>query len=169
MTPLNPPTIEALTPDSPHLETIVTWQHESWGHLNPAMSFADRCAEVRSECGERGVPRVFMAMHAGKPVGTASLIESDMSSRPQLTPWLASVFVHPEWRGQGIASRLVRRVEEEARQAGLERFYLYTPDQQALYRRLGWQETEAVVYRGEAVTIMTRCLNDDAPAVRAGA
>lgn len=63
-----------------------------------------------------------------------------------------------EWRGQGIASALVRRVEAEAATHGFERFYLYTPDQQALYRRLGWQALESLEYRGETVTVMSRQL-----------
>lgn len=150
------PMILPLSPGSPHLKTIVAWQHEAWGHLNPTLSFAARCDEVRGDCGESGVPRVFVAMAGDRPVGTASLVVDDMEVRPELTPWLASVFVLPEWRGQGIASRLVRRVEEEAREAGIATFYLYTPDQQALYRRLGWAEREVLCYRGEKVTVM-RC------------
>ena len=98
-----------LTPDSPHLVSVITWQHEAWGHLNPMLSFEGRCDEVRDECGQSGVPTVFVAMADDRLVGTASLTVDDMESRPELTPWLASVFVLPEWRGQGIASRLVRR------------------------------------------------------------
>ena len=156
--------IVPLAPDSPHLITIATWQHEAWGHLNPSLDFEGRCDEVRGECGTGGVPRVFVAMNGDQPVGTASLIESDMTIRSELAPWLASVFVLPEWRGRGIASRLVQRVEEEAREAGIATFYLYTPDQQALYRRLGWQDCEELSYRGEAVTLMIRDLNATTPA-----
>ena len=61
-------------------------------------------------------------------------------------------------RAEGIAARLIRRVEEEAVDSGFSQFYLYTPDQQGLYRRLGWQELEELSYRGEAVTIMLRQL-----------
>ena len=110
------------------------------------------------------VAPVFVAlvddeMKGERPVGTASLVADDMSDRPELTPWLASVFVLPEWRGQGIASRLVQRVEAEACANGIGYFYLYTPDQQALYRRLGWRDRETRTYRGEAVTIMDRRLD----------
>ncbi|MBB3190987.1 hypothetical protein [Halomonas cerina] len=49
-------------------------------------------------------------------------------------------------------------MEEEARAHGYHRFYLYTPNQQALYRRLGWKDLEDCHYRGEAVTIMRRDL-----------
>ncbi|MGP9534482.1 MULTISPECIES: GNAT family N-acetyltransferase [unclassified Halomonas] len=60
--------------------------------------------------------------------------------------------------GQGIASALVKRVEAEAAAHGFERIYLYTPDHQALYRRLGWQDREDVEYRKEHVTVMARQL-----------
>lgn len=152
------PAIVPLTPASPHLETIVGWQQDAWGHLNPTLGFAGRCEEVRGECGQGGVPSVFVALIGNQPVGTASLTVDDMDTRPELAPWLASVFVLPEWRGRGIASRLARRVEEEAREAGIATLYLYTPDQQALYRRLGWEDREALHYRGEDVTVMLRRL-----------
>ncbi|SHF70722.1 Acetyltransferase (GNAT) family protein [Modicisalibacter ilicicola DSM 19980] len=152
------PELRRLLADSPHLSRVARWQHEQWGRLYPETSFRAWQEELRGICGTRGVPSVFLALEEGRPVGTASLVEDDMEVRRELTPWLASVFVLPEWRGKGVASHLVRRVEHEARQAGIERLYLFTPDRQALYRRLGWETHEALVYRGEEVTIMTRRL-----------
>ncbi|WP_445158462.1 GNAT family N-acetyltransferase [Halomonas sp. E14] len=151
-------TIVRLIPESDHVDTVASWTFAEWGHLHPG-STADSYREAfRRECGEGGVPSVFVAMQGNRPVGTAALLAEDMDSRPELTPWLASVFVLPEWRGQGIAARLIRRVEEEAVDSGFSQFYLYTPDQQGLYRRLGWQNLEELNYRGEAVTIMLRQL-----------
>ncbi|TLF46007.1 GNAT family N-acetyltransferase [Halomonas urmiana] len=139
---------------SPHLATLAGWAHDEWGHLNPCRGLAAAVEAFRADCGPAGVPSVFVVLHEGRPVGMASLVVDDMSDRTELTPWLASVYVRPEWRGRGIASRLVRRVEEEAQAHGHRRFYLYTPDQQALYRRLGWKDLEDRRYRGEAVTKM---------------
>lgn len=144
--------------NSSHVATLAGWIHAEWGHLHSGRDFAAAVGHLRGDCGLAGVPSVFAAMDGERPVGTASLVVDDMSDRRELTPWLASVYVLPEWRGRGIASRLVRRVEEEAQAHGVERFYLYTPDQQALYRRLGWQDVEEREYRGEAVTIMQRDL-----------
>ncbi|MDW5377651.1 GNAT family N-acetyltransferase [Halomonas sp. HP20-15] len=145
--------------DSPHAGTVAGWTHDTWGHLHPETSAEEYRREFYAQCGEGGVPSVFVAMHGALPVGTASLVADDMSARRELTPWLASVFVLPEWRGLSIASRLVRRVETEARAQGIRHFYLYTPDRQALYRRLGWREREALIYRGESVTVMSRRLD----------
>tara|TARA_R110002012_G_scaffold9835_1_gene45660 strand:- start:5620 stop:6099 length:480 start_codon:yes stop_codon:yes gene_type:complete len=151
-------TLQRLRADDPNADVVAGWTFAAWGNLYPGNTLAQAIEDTRHQCGERGVPSLFVALHGETPVGTACLIANDMSTRPALTPWLASLFVVPEWRGQGIASALVRRVEAEAQACGLEHFYLYTPDQQALYQRLGWQAVEDVEYRGEHVTIMRRQL-----------
>nr|WP_298415964.1 GNAT family N-acetyltransferase [uncultured Halomonas sp.] len=150
--------IRRLLPGSPHLLMVGKWQYEQWGDLYPETSQEAWQEELHRECGTRGVPAVFLALAEGRPVGTASLVKADMEVRRELGPWLASVYVLPEWRGQGIASRLVRCVEGEAQEVGMTRLYLFTPDQQALYRRLGWKDKETLDYRGMNVTIMMRSL-----------
>ncbi|WP_136246948.1 GNAT family N-acetyltransferase [Halomonas borealis] len=147
-----------ITVHSPHVATLAGWAHEAWGHLHPGRGRAAAIASLRAECGASGVPSVFAAMEDERPVGMASLVVDDMNDRASLTPWLASVYVLPEWRGRGVATALVRRVEDEARDHGHGLFYLYTPDQQSLYRRLGWQAVEEREYHGETVTIMRRTL-----------
>ncbi|WP_136068607.1 GNAT family N-acetyltransferase [Modicisalibacter radicis] len=139
--------------------TVAGWVHDAWGHLHPETPAAAYRREFHAQCGECGVPSVFVAMSGDTPMGTASLVADDMSVRRELTPWLASVFVLAEWRGHGVASRLVRRVEAEALANGIHHFHLYTPDQQALYRRLGWRDREALNYHGESVTVMSRRLD----------
>lgn len=151
-------TLHRLTADDPHVSLVAIWIFEAWGHLHRGLTQEQAIERVRAECGQGGVPSIFVAMQGETPVGTASLIADDMSIRREFTPWLASVYVMPEWRGQGIASGLVKRVEAEAIESGIQHFYLYTPDQQSLYRRLGWQDVEHLEYRGETVTVMSRQL-----------
>ncbi|WP_423823735.1 GNAT family N-acetyltransferase [Salinisphaera sp. SPP-AMP-43] len=154
--PNDAPIIERLHANAPQLAVISGWTYDMWGDLHPEKGPMEWFAENQKNCSPAGVPSVFVASRQGQPVGTASLVSQDMNARPELTPWLASVYVVPEARGQGIASALVQRVEREARHAGVERLYLYTPDQQRLYQRLGWQAQEHLEYRGEHVTLMTR-------------
>jgi GNAT superfamily N-acetyltransferase len=149
-------TLQRLRAEDPNAEVVAGWTFSAWGHLHPGLTLEQAIERTKAKCGQAGVPSIFVAIQNETPVGTASLIADDMSIRRELTPWLASVFVVPEWRGQGIASALVRRVEAEAIAGGFGRFYLYTPDQQALYKRLGWQDVENLEYRGENVTVMSR-------------
>ena len=76
-------------------------------------------AELREEMNVDRVPITFVALddHDGL-IGTAALIFDDLEGDPR-NPWLASVFVPPAHRKKGIASALVRTVEEAARRLGL--------------------------------------------------
>ncbi|WP_110666583.1 GNAT family N-acetyltransferase [Salinicola halophilus] len=153
-------TLSRLTPDSSHLETLAGLTHAEWGYLYPEESLTQWTDHMRASCGSGGVPSVFVATvrDAGgeRVVGTASLLSADLPTRPALSPWLASVLVLPGWRGRGIASALIDRVHREAEAHAVTRCYLYTPDQQALYARLGWRSQETLTYRNAVVTVMTR-------------
>jgi predicted N-acetyltransferase YhbS len=88
-------------------------------------------------------------------LGSASLIVHDMDTRPDLSPWLASVFVAPEHREQGIGTALVRRVIEEAQTLSVPNLYLFTtPDKRDFYARLGWKLLEHARYRGYQQVVM---------------
>jgi N-acetylglutamate synthase-like GNAT family acetyltransferase len=69
--------------------------------------------------------------------------------------------VAPAWRRRGIGSKLVRRLVERARELGVETLYLYTPDQDQLYERLGWETVERLDYRDEEVVLMKIGLASD--------
>src|SRR4051812_27947910 len=59
-----------------------------------------------------GPEETFVRFEGDRPVGTASLAHQDLDSRPDLTPWLAGVYVVPDARGRGHAEALVRQVED---------------------------------------------------------
>jgi GNAT superfamily N-acetyltransferase len=102
----------------------------------------------------------FVLLDDNEPVGTASLVNDDLPSRPDLTPWLASVLVLPRFRGKGYSALLVRRVEEEAALSAT-RLWLYTWSAETVYAKLGWHRVgpsrdEA---RGIDVILMKRDLS----------
>ena len=53
---------------------------------------------------------------------------------------------------------LVKHAVEAARGFGIGMLYLYTPGQEAFYRRLGWEFLEATHFCGRAITIMRQRL-----------
>ena len=72
------------------------------------------------------IPLSLLALAEGAPAGTVNLIECDDPARPHLRPWLAALFVAPEFRGRGIGSALVRALDAEARRLGCKEMYLGT-------------------------------------------
>jgi GNAT superfamily N-acetyltransferase len=103
-----------------------------------------------------GVPCAWVVFVAAMPVGSVSLIEHNMDTHQELTPWLAALFVLPSHRGQGIGTALVQRCEEEAWGTGANRLYLYTSLAKRFYARLGWSMFAEDAYEGTSVTIMVR-------------
>ena len=130
-----------------------------WGQYRPGDTLQARTARMRAACGKGAVPSVVVAIEDAQLLGGALLVDSDLASRPELTPWLAGVYVKVEHRGRGIASQLVTRIVDEAAALGIAELFLYTDKAQSLYASLGWQVVEDMVDdRGLEITVMKRLI-----------
>ena len=145
--------ISFLTDDPALIETIAGWHQETWGRLT-GRSVAERVAEFAEHLSGGRIPFTLVAFVDGTPVGTASLLTQDMDSHPDLTPWLGSVFVLPDFRRGGIGERLCRTAVAEAKGLGVERLYLFSEEQAPYYARMGWVEMARERFHGERVTLM---------------
>lgn len=148
--------IEYLADHPEYIPELAALHFAEWSFLNPGESLDDKKAYLKSLCGRNGVPTFVIATDGGELVGSASLIARDMDDRPDLTPWLADVFVKPDYRGRGVATSLIQRIESKARSAGVVMLYLYTPDAAKLYQKLGWRIFEECQYKGIEVLIMSK-------------
>ena len=90
--------------------------------------------------------------------GTASLTAHDLDERPDLTPWLAGVFVRPDVRGRGYAGLLIAAVEQEARAASIPMLWLYTREAERVYARAGWRTVDTIQRDNSAYALMRRDL-----------
>jgi GNAT superfamily N-acetyltransferase len=146
--------------DHPELiAELATLNFKEWGEFRPGQTVEHRIEHMRESCGKGAVPSVVVALEGSRLLGGALLIENDLKLRPNLTPWLAGVYVKAEERGRGIASQLVKRVVEEAAALGVPELYLYTDTSQSLYARLGWEVIEELVYDDLPVTVMKYTLH----------
>ena len=134
--------------------TVAEWLYKEWGHEIPGVSVAKIEARLQMFPDAQGVPTAFIALWEGVPVGVARLVAHDMDVRPMLSPWLASVFVLPQFRKRGIGRTLCARVSAEAQQFGFSYIYLFTPDRERFYAQQGWETIERIVYRNKDVSVM---------------
>jgi len=142
--------------ETPHGATIAAWLHAEWWAAE-GWSLAATQAFLEAAVGPTA-PIAFVAVQNGAPVGTAMLDTEDLASRPDLTPWLASVWVAPASRGQGVATALVRHVEASAAALGHPELWLHTADAAAFYERIGWERAGYETWRDEPATLMRRAL-----------
>lgn len=94
-----------------------------------------------------------------KPAGMVSLWDSDFEGRPELSPWLASLYVHPFFRQKQIASALVTRLESEAVRLGYSSLFLVTEEAQRLYHKCGWAEMAPVTTAYGKASLMTKSIS----------
>jgi N-acetylglutamate synthase-like GNAT family acetyltransferase len=147
-------TLQDLRQAPEHLKTLATWHHHQWAALNPGQTLTQRLISMQAYLAEGPIPSTFIALQAGQLAGSAAIVQCDMDTHPEWTPWLASVYVNPEFRQQGLGSALVRHAMSQARQAGFPGLYLFTPDKAPFYQALGWQTLQASRYRDHEVTVM---------------
>jgi GNAT superfamily N-acetyltransferase len=89
------------------------------------------------------IPLALVAHEDGCFLGTASVIASDLAERPQLTPWVAAVWVEPQARRRGVGAALVDRAAQACFALGIGRAYLCArPERADFYQRLGWTRIE---------------------------
>ncbi|HVB74742.1 MAG TPA: GNAT family N-acetyltransferase [Ktedonobacteraceae bacterium] len=146
--------IESIANHLELVDLIAQWHFAEWGHLDPRGTLAGWTEGLRRRTNREQIPTTYVALEGNEPLGSVTLVEHDMRTHPDLSPWLAGVYVTSERRHQGIGSLLVRHAVHQAAQMGVTRLYLYTHSARAFYTKLGWRFLEEDVYEGQPVAIM---------------
>lgn len=131
---------------------------DHWRPIFPDQTYADREAKFRAHLNRDRLPIAWVAHEDDTVLGTAALRVHDLESRTDLTPWLAGVYVLPQYRRRGIASALCRTVASAAAAMGYQRIYLFTLDQVPLYTGLGWVSYASDAWHGRRCEIMVKNL-----------
>jgi GNAT superfamily N-acetyltransferase len=143
-------------PGTPELAICARWRANAFSVLQASFEQELRSMELFASDQSRGVALVAKA--DGEPVGTCLLVESEIEPNHDVSPWLAGLFVVPEQRRKSAGAVLVRAIEDQARQRGVSRLYLYTTDAVRFYARLGWVVLDRTNWKGLDTALMVRDL-----------
>lgn len=149
--------IESLTVESGLPATIAAMQFANWGRSTGFDSAADYERFLCEAARAHRLPAVLVARRGEKFLGSVNLLVHEMTTRPQLSPWLAQLFVIAEERGHGIGSLLVRACLARFAELGFSRVHLYTAAATSLpayYAALGWRTLEETEYLGKPRAVM---------------
>lgn len=80
----------------------------------------------------------YLCLDGERIVGGLGVIESDFHDRKDLAPNVCAVYTEEEYRGQGIAGKLLNLVVEDQKAKGISPIYLVT-DHTDFYERYGWE------------------------------
>ena len=140
------------------IPALAEWFHAEWHHYD-GRSIAETEAQLRDYLNRDSLPITFLALSDSAVIGTVSLDTSDLPYYDHLSPWLASLYVLPSRRCEGIGRALIEHLVTFALERGISPIYLWTPVSTRLYEGCGWQLLCCDVYSGRPITLMRLALD----------
>ncbi len=142
--------------ERPDLIPIVAhWRWREFGQED-TRTLRQTSDDVAASTSMLGPPQCFVLLVDAVPVGTASLTAEDLDERPDLTPWLASVYVVPEARRRGYVAAVIEAVEAAGRSASIPTLWVYTNTAERVYARAGWRSVETIERRDKLPVVLMR-------------
>jgi N-acetylglutamate synthase-like GNAT family acetyltransferase len=122
-----------------YIKIVSSWIHSEFvvkakGSLN-----LEKVAEYFSNTNIESFPITLIAIIDNECIGTVSIFQNDLKTRKDLIPWLASLYVNSDYRGQGIGEMLINQVKKVVKGLGFKSLYLRTEHTSEYYIRLGWE------------------------------
>ena len=90
---------------------------------------------------------MFVAKADGKIIGMTSVMKEDYYPMPELYPWVSSVYVDEEYRGQRVSGKLIDYANDYLRNLGFEKSFIPS-DHVGLYERYGYTYVREIVNYG---------------------
>ncbi len=148
--------VDFLTNNSHLIPEIAQLKFQEFAHLAPEKTIDDFVKGLKTHLNDRQLPIAYVVVNEAKEfIGTFSIRKNDIDTHNHLTPWIGSVLVHPSKRNQGIGEFIMRQAQSVAKEMGYRQLYLFTPNKEAWYQKLGWETIEHTHFNQFPVTVMT--------------
>ena len=142
--------------DVPAFAPVLAAAHaREWGHLYANWNREVALADFEMEKSSMDLPATWVIHHPSGPLmGSISLVKDDLPGVPDLNPWLASLFVFPEFRGRGLGRILVQKALESVRRQPILDLYLFNQNQVLFFSKFNFVIHGSAQANRYPVTIM---------------
>ena len=136
--------------DCPQYAPILAyWSYRQW-YGKREIPFDMLIESYKKRANYDFLPITWTAIEDRIPVGMVTLKRDDLWSRKDINPWLASLYIEPEFRNRGTADMLIKAIIKRTGELGFERLYLFTGGQdqdmlERFYMKRGWKFFESAV------------------------
>lgn len=126
------------------IDVCAAWELSYWRIPNATKppTFEDCRKLFQNSTDKNALPITLLVINeeTNRPVGMGSLWKEDSDYWPEITPWIASLFVHELYRGKGLSEILMTALEDKARTIGLTEIYLTAIELVApLYKKMRYE------------------------------
>jgi N-acetylglutamate synthase-like GNAT family acetyltransferase len=142
--------------DHPEFAALLAQLHAvEWQHLYSDWNATTAATEFAAQHSDGRIPTTLVALRDGQLLGSVSVIEDDLPGWQHLNPWLASLYVIPEFRGNGVGAALVAGAERLISASGIKQIFLFTESRTTFFTQLGWQVYAETTAHGHPAVVMT--------------
>jgi len=148
--------IHALGDHADAIPSVAAWFYDEWRQIYGEETLASVRQRIETWAAGNQIPTALVAVAGNRVIGTVALKDRELHF--PYSPWLAGLFVVPQFRRNGIGAQLVGAAERKAVSLGVKRLYLYTPGSQAFYEGLGWSVLELCQLLSGPIAVMSKYL-----------
>ena len=131
--------------DAPrYIDTCAAWHFTAWGVKSDQRTLQKDIKKFEISTNKESVPLTILYIDKTRnvPAAMGSIWENDSTYWSELNPWITGVFVHEDYRGKGLATAIMRQLEDDAKRIGLETIYLTASAAVGLYEKLQYNAEE---------------------------
>ena len=138
-------------------ERLAYWHVREWANVFPGWTEQIAVQEFNAQLENSELPATWMAFKDNQLIGSISALLEDAPELNDISgPWLASFYIVPEHRGQGVAQALMAAATQDVLMLGYTQWNLFTPHHEAYYTKHGWLLLEYRHLHGEPVAVMVQ-------------
>lgn len=146
--------IVALSDYPEYVAPLVDMLNKEWGALSAWSDPVALKAAFESRLQTDTAPLSLVALEAKKLLGSVSITRDELPLHPDKRFWVGDVIVAADQRGKGIGTLMMQAIVAHAAKIGIGDLYLYTPDQEQYYSKLGWRTIGRDPANGEDNVVM---------------
>ncbi len=142
------------------IETCARWSFDQWGKFTSDKTLQDYIASRKKYARyDDKIPLTIIAFMDNVPVGMCSLSQN-RGICPDLTPWLATLYVDHLYQKRNIGTLLEQHMCEIARKLGYNKLYCFTSNKSAVpwYIKRGWGIRGKEIIHNHEVTVLHKNL-----------
>ncbi|MCP4395102.1 MAG: GNAT family N-acetyltransferase [Alphaproteobacteria bacterium] len=138
-------------------DACAAWAYGRWGVQKSDGSLVRAVSIFGKGVQKNRLPITMVVVNkkTKMPIGMGSLWDSDGDEWPDVTPFIAAVYVHYRYRGCGIGEAMVKRLEVEADRLGFSELYLKSGSAASYYTELGYKAIDSAKVETNAAGMET--------------
>ena len=104
------------------IDTLSEAQFELWGPLTGRNTLEEYRKLLHFAAESESLPTTLVAVENATVLGSVNVLENDLPLRPDIAPWLAQLFVFPNFRRRSAGALLIAGAIAEARKLNRSSF-----------------------------------------------